>query len=198
MPLLMKRTAISYFLALAAALPAHAAEADISKPMPLAPPRKAISATSLPPKILEFALWKSSILVNDTVGLLNEGLFCGNKYTLRYSKKIDEWMTSLFVRAFKDEALKAGYAYYDGSQSVFEQKGSSGADFRLGATLQNLDYRSCGTTDVKGGAYASIRWELFSARRQKVVYAATIEGSFLIDSTMPERDFDKNLSLIHI
>jgi S1-C subfamily serine protease len=81
----------------------------------------------------------------------------------------------------------------EAAKSVFDDKGSKGADFRIGATLLQFDYRICGRGDVKGNAYAKIKWEVFSTRRQKVVYTAPIEASYASARDMPGKDFDKAL-----
>ncbi|MBV8379299.1 MAG: trypsin-like peptidase domain-containing protein, partial [Paucibacter sp.] len=118
------------------------------------------------------------------------GLFCGTTEKLKYSKDFDTWFVTRLTKAFKTTALKSGYVSADAAHSVFDEK-KNDADFRVGATLLAFDYRTCvDRTSSKGGAYAKIRWEIFSARKQKVVYAPIIEGSFSTTDSMPHSDFE--------
>jgi hypothetical protein len=104
------------------------------------------------------------------------------------------WKSKVGVNDVAGVIIRLGYASHDEDSSLFEQKAGSGADFRLGATLQYLDYRSCGLKDLKGGAYSKIKWELFSVRHQKVVYDNVIDASYWTDTSLPGDEFSKQLS----
>jgi S1-C subfamily serine protease len=96
-------------------------------------------------------------------------------------------------RNFKDLAAKQGFALSDRARSVFEDK-STGADFKLGVTLLAFDYRVCSSEEVlTGSAYAKMKWEVFSARRQKVVYAPVIESSYEVSTKTPAEEFSNKL-----
>jgi len=53
-----------------------------------------------------------------------------------------------------------------------------------------FDYRSCGDKEQSGSAWSKVKWEVFSVRRQQVVYSAVIESSFASSKDVPEKEFD--------
>lgn len=182
-------------LALLAALSvpaAQAADADLKQPVPKVERRKPAPMPPGSEQVVEFTTWKSALLVNDVVGQMEtSGLFCSNARPMTYTKKWDEWLVQNLTKRFKEQAVLLGFTQAEATRSVFDDKGANGADFRLGATLVALDYRVCSDSrDTKGDAYAKIKWELFSTRRQKVVYTATIDASYSTSSSMPAVEFD--------
>jgi len=111
---------------------------------------------------------------------------------MRYSKRMDDWLSTQLAKNFKTLATKRGYTPLGPSRSVFDDKGKNAADFRIGATLLALDYRGCRPSreKMKGSVFAKIKWEVFSARRQKVVYSVAIDSLYSASSAMPEAEFD--------
>lgn len=178
------------------AMHVHGADIDLTKPQPKAENRTPLQISGPgAERSLEFALWKSDVPVNEVVGAIEKGLFCSGPEKLRYGQNLETWFVSRLSRNLKELAARQGYALADRSRSVFEEK-SNGADFRIGATLVALDYRICLASEMAtGSAYAKLRWEVFSARRQKVVYSAVVESSFASNSKMGEEDFDKAFML---
>jgi S1-C subfamily serine protease len=187
-----------YGLALAAAClpPSHtfAADVDLTKPQP-----KVVNRTPLhisgpgSERTIDFSLWQSEVQIGELVGQAEHGLFCSSPSKMYYSKNLDGLLVSMLARNFKDLAAQQGFALSDRARSVFEDK-KTGADFKLGATLLAFDYRVCndaGTT--MGSAYAKLRWELFSARRQKVVYSTVVEGSYQASAKIPGDEFSNKL-----
>lgn len=179
---------------------ARAESVDLSKPSPRIPAR---TPETLPAggasRIIEFTLWRNTIDAHDVVGKFQDGLLCAEGADVFYTKRFDEFLIRNVTKVFKEESIRFGFSLPEGTKSVFEDKAPNGADFRLGATLLKFDYRVCGRHDTKGDVYAAIKWELFSARRQKVVYSATIESSFNADKSMPFSQFEKALarSMVH-
>jgi len=175
---------------------AQGADVDLTKPQPKAnnrPPLRISGPGS--ERSLEFALWKSDVPANEVVGSMEHGLFCTGAEKLRYGQKLETWFVTRLSRNLKELAAKQGYTLADRARSVFEDK-SNGADFRIGATLIALDYRACiGSDTASGSAYSKLRWEVFSARRQKVVYSTVLESSFASSSKMGEEDFDNAFAL---
>lgn len=171
---------------------AHAADVDLKQPIPKVENRTPVAMATPGEQVIEFTTWRSSVLVNDLVGQVGTGLFCGGGRPFNYSKKLDDWMMASLSKNFREEAVRLGFTAPDATRSLFDDKAGNGADFRLGATLLSLDYRVCfnGSDEAKGDTYTKIKWELFSVRRQKVVYTATIDTSFSSPSALPEREFD--------
>jgi S1-C subfamily serine protease len=151
-----------------------------------------ISAADTADQRIEFTTWKSGLSYGDIVGSMDYGLFCSDDRKLTYSKDIDNWLSHSLGRVYRERAEKLGIVRPAEEKSVFD-KGSDGPGFQLGATLLALDYRVCGGGEqVKGDGYAKIKWELFSTRRQKVVYSAVVEGSHHSDSRVDDKQFDND------
>jgi serine protease Do len=176
---------------------AHAADIDPSKPQPQGV-SKTPTRIELPAggRLLELSRWKATILPNDVVGELKSGVFCSDKVPLQYTKKIDEWLHFAVGKSFIGEAVRYGFSTPEDSISVFDDKGDKGADFRVGATLLALDYRECGREAQSGSAYSKVKWEVFSVRRQQVIYTGTLENTFATDKEITEKEFDAGLTRV--
>lgn len=180
-------------------VPLHAfgADVDLNKPQPKVANRTPVRMSGPgSERTVDFALWQSEIQVTEVVGHIERGgLYCGGAEKLRYTKNFDNWFVARMAKNFKDLAANQGFALSDRARSVFEDK-KAGADFRLGATLLALDYRVCEHAGTyTGSAYAKLKWEVFSARRQKVVYAPIVEGFYASTSKLPTEEFDNNFML---
>jgi len=187
-------SSISKLLFVAALSPslAYAADVDLTKPPPKAEARTPVKFSDGPTeRVVEFALWQTDLMPNDVVGRIDTGLFCSAGSPLRYTKNLDQFLTNQLSRAFKERAVELGLSAPDTTKSVFDSKGGAAADFRVGATLLALDYRACGGQEYKGDTYAKLKWELFSTRRQKVVYSSIIGASYSTSKSIAEKDFDK-------
>ncbi|HEY1393644.1 MAG TPA: trypsin-like peptidase domain-containing protein [Methylibium sp.] len=180
---------------LLACLPGAAqAEADLSKPVQIVAARQPIPAGQGGPKSFKFEFWKTLLKTNDVVGSWNYGLFCNDPKPLRAGKPLDDLLVSVISRAFYEELVKAGYSDSEQNKSLFDDKLGGGADYRVGATLIELDYRSCGRDTHKGSVYSKIKWEVFSTRRQKVIYAAAIDASLQSeDKALPAEEFRRQV-----
>ena len=170
---------------------AQATDIDVTKPQPrgatLTPTKIELPASG---RIMELSKWKSTVLPTDVVGQVTAGMFCSIKRDLTYTKKIDDWIHFAISKAFIEEAVRYGFSTPEEAISVFDDKASNGTDFRVGATLTAFDYRTCGEPEQKGSVYSKVKWEVFSVRRQQVVYSAVIENSYVTDKELAEKDFD--------
>ena len=170
---------------------AHATDIDLKKPQPQgltrAPTKIELPASG---RVMEFSKWKTVVPSGDVVGEIKSGVFCSDSRELQYTQKIDEWLHFSVAKAFKAEAVKYGFSTPDDAISVFDNKSDNGADYRVGATMMAFDYRSCGDKQQSGSAYSKVKWEVFSVRRQQVVYSAVIENSFATAKDVAEKEFD--------
>jgi S1-C subfamily serine protease len=184
----------SALLVTGAAGAAVAADIDLKKPQPQGLMRTP-ARIELPPggRVLEFSKWKTIIPGGDVVGEIKQGLFCGDTRELQYTQKIDEWLHVSITKAFKAEVVKYGFSTADDAISVFDNKSDNGADYRVGATMMAFDYRTCGDRQQSGSAYSKVKWEVFSVRRQQVVYSAVIESSFARSKDVAEKEFDSDM-----
>jgi len=173
---------------------ARANDIDLSQPQPkgatLTPAKIDLPAGG---RIMELSKWKTTIQGNDVVGQVGRSVFCSNTQYLTYTEKIDQWIHFSVGKAFTDETVRYGFSTPAEAISVFDDKATNGVDFRVGATLMALDYRVCGTPEQSGSVYTKLKWEVFSVRRQQVVYTAVIENTYASKRDLPEKDFDANL-----
>lgn len=181
----------SALLLAGAATAAHATDIDLKKPQPQGLTRTP-AKIELPPggRVMEFSKWKTIVPPNDVIGEVKPGVFCSDSRELQYTKKIDEWLHFSVEKAFKAEVVRYGFSTPDDAISVFDDKGNNGADYRVGATLMAFDYRSCGDKEQSGSAWSKVKWEVFSVRRQQVVYSGVIESSFASSKEVAEKEFD--------
>lgn len=193
----MKHLWIAALPILAATLfPLHAlsADVDLTKPQPKASNRSPLRMSDPgSERTLDFSRWQSELSVGEVFGQMQRGIFCSSPEKLRYSRRFDELFVAVLSRNFKDLAAQQGFALPDRARSVFEEK-KTGADFKLGVTLLAFDYRICEAGETMGGSvYAKMKWEVFSARRQKVVYAPVIESSYETTARLPHEEFSNQL-----
>jgi S1-C subfamily serine protease len=173
---------------------AHATDIDPKKPQPQGLTRTP-AKIELPPsgRVMEFSKWKTVVSGGDVIGDIKQGVFCSDSREMLYTQKIDEWLHFSIAKAFKAEAVKYGFSTPDDAISVFDNKSDSGADYRVGATMLAFDYRTCGDKELSGSAYSKVKWEVFSVRRQQVVFSAVIENLFAASKALPEKEFDSDV-----
>ncbi len=181
-------------LALAlATLGAIAADVNLEQPPPKVPPQTPVPLDGFKPELrLRFTNWTTTIGNNDIVGQVRRGVFCSDPRPLRYSKKLDDWFSHQLAKLFNERTMALNYSAPEPTKSVFDtQTPGSSADLRAGATLLAWDYRTCGREEAKGDAYAKVRWEIFSARQQRVVFSATVESSHNSSDFVKSTEFDQ-------
>jgi S1-C subfamily serine protease len=171
---------------------AQAADADLTKPMPRVPHKTPLPLGPVEgEQVVEFTNWKSAVLPSDVIGKIERGMFCSGDLQLTYTKTLDEWFSGNLRRQFTEDAVRLGIGVAETAKSVFDDKAGKKAGFQLGATLLAWDYRVCfDNKEMKGETYAKIKWELYSARRQKVVYSTIVEASHATESKTTGRKFD--------
>ncbi len=193
---MMNKTYISraIFFFCTAIAAAHAAEVDLSKPAPVVEHKTPVlKGNGASDQAVEFTTWKSGVQYSDTIGRMEFGLFCSGGKPVLYNKPFDEWLSSALGRRYRERAVELGLSMPEASKSVFDDKSKQAAGFQLGATLLQLDYRMCVDEDqVKGTLYAKIKWEVFSSRKQKVVYSTVIESSASSTSKIDTKKFDRD------
>jgi S1-C subfamily serine protease len=194
LPISFAHSFASALLVAGAASAANAADVDLKKPQPQGLTRTP-ARIELPPggRVLEFSKWKTVIPGGDVVGEIKQGVFCTDPHELQYTQKIDEWLHSAMAKSFKAEAVRYGFSTPDDAISVFDNKSDNGADYRVGATMMAFDYRTCGDKQQSGSVYSKVKWEVFSVRRQQVVYSAVIENSFATSKDVAEKEFDSGM-----
>ena len=190
LPTAFARTIATTLLLAGALGAAQAADIDLKKPQPQGLTRTP-AKIELPAggRVMEFSKWKTIVPIGDLVGQIRAGVFCSDDRELQYTQKIDEWLHFSIEKAFKAEVVRYGFSTPEDAISVFDDK-ANGTDYRVGATMMAFDYRTCGDKDQNGSAYSKVKWEVFSVRRQQVVYSAVIESSYASTANVPEKEFD--------
>lgn len=175
-------------------LRAFGADVDLTKPQPKVTNRAPLRLSGPgSERIIDFSLWQSELQVGEVFGQIERGVFCSSPDKLRYSKRFDEAFVATLSRNFKDLAAKQGFSLSDRARSVFEDK-KTGADFKLGVTLLAFDYRVCSAGETTSGSvYTKLKWEVFSARRQKVVYAPVVESFYEASTKIATDEFSNQL-----
>jgi serine protease Do len=193
-PIAFAHSIASLLLLAGAATAAHATDIDLKKPQPQGLTRTP-AKIELPPagRVMEFSKWKTVVPGGDLVGEMKRGVFCSDNHEMQYTQKLDEWLHFSVAKAFKAETVKYGFSTPDDAISVFDNKSDNGADYRVGATMMAFDYRVCGDKEQSGSAYSKVKWEVFSVRRQQVVYSAVIESSFAASRDLAEKEFDSDM-----
>ena len=192
------KTLCCALLALTAA-GARAGDVDLKQPV-MHVANKTVPATIDMPegRTVKLTNWQTTLNEGDVAGQFTYGWFCGGAQPLRFVKQTSEFMQRELTRAFNERTTSLGLAQPAATGSAFDagSAGAGSADFRIGATLQALDYRICATgQEVKGDAYAKVKWEIFSTRRQKVVWTSVSEGGYSSKDNVTNLDFNKRLWL---
>lgn len=174
---------------------AQATDVDLNQPVPKVPQRSPVlTSADVGDQSIELTTWRSAVSFGDTVGRFSTGVFCVGGRPETYTKEFDKWFSENLGHEYIEVSREHGWVKAPEAKSVFEERsGAKGGSFQLGATLLALDYRACSSDgDQKGEVYAKLKWELFSERQQKVVYSAVVETSYVSDSKIEEKKFDKN------
>lgn len=184
--------ALATLAMLLGACAAQAADIDLSKPIPVITARIAAPiGDSQIGRLVKLTTWRSALNVGDLIGQIQLGAFCSGPREIRYTKESEGAFDANLRRVFNERAGALGFSSPDEAASVFESGPRDNTDFRVGVTLLAMDYRICGRSEVNGSAYARMKWELFSTRRQQVVWSAIVESSYASKSDQPITDFSK-------
>jgi serine protease Do len=130
---------------------------------------------------LSFAVFKSAVSTGDVIGRASFGLFCGNEKDIFFSANFMKGYQVSAAKAFKDSALAHGIPLFKREVSAFEAAPQQDPDFRLGATLLEINYKDVcvsASKKVKGSLSYKIKWEVFSTKQQKVVYTTVNTGTY--------------------
>jgi len=139
--------------------------------------------------------FRSAVVDGEVFGKLGMGWFC-NGNPLRYGKNTTETLQRDLTRAFTERATALGLAVPTASGSAFDQASSETAEYRVGATLLEFNIQGCASgNEIEGGAYAKLKWEVYSTRHQKVIWTAQSEGSVAAKEKIQWVDFYKRLWL---
>ena len=142
----------------------------------------AFDAGAAAPPTFEFAQLRSGVQPADVIGSSHGGLFCGGETVLHASAAIEQAADTGGQFAFKTVTREMGVPVLEREVSSFEVDTPGSADFRVGGVLQRLHLDVCTEgASSKGSVELEVKWEVFSAREQRVVLAKTVEGRYRTD-----------------
>ena len=140
------------------------------------------SAASAARATFEFAQVRSLVQPSDVVGHAHSGVFCGGEVELHASNLVEQTANTDSQFAFRKLAKELDVPMFVREVSPFDTETTTGADFRLGGVLQRLHIDACDDGGThKGSAELEVKWEVFSARQQRVVLSKVVKGEYRTD-----------------
>jgi len=183
--------AATLFLTMLLATSAQSAFADTATQTSAPPINVANDKIS---KTVQIKNWKVALDNPTKVGTVSRGLFCSGSSDFAYNTTYDRYFLGRLAKSFKEKAAALGYPRYEAGDSAFADTTNSGADFRLGFTLLQLNNKLClDAKDASGQSKFTIKAEVFSNKLQKVVYSRSIDGAFSSDAKINMDVFTDNL-----
>lgn len=177
---------------------AFAADVDLKQPPPQVATKTVTAPSDLPAgTTVKLTNVRSALADGEVFGKMGQGWFCSsNAQPLRYVKITTEVVQRDLTRAFNDRVEAMGLKAPEVTGSAFDQAPSDNAEFRMGVTIEALNFQACiSGSEMDGGMYAKLKWELYSVRRQKVVWSTEAEGSYATADKVPGIDFNKRMWL---
>lgn len=122
---------------------------------------------------------RSAFAEGDRVGTLHSGAACASVAQREWSTLLRQRSESELRAVFDAEMTRSG-----GLAAV---DGGAGAPLQVHAFLNDLDAQLCqGAAGAwQGGFYVQVSWQVVSPESGRVLYQASTEGSFMLDS--PQR-----------
>lgn len=129
------------------------------------------------------------IPLGDPTGQIHYGWVCAGGAKTAWSGGQLALSGSELTRVFRDELLKLKYTVVDEPDSVFENRSELVADYLVGAMITKVDANVCypfsgnsqatigATSQVKGGVFLRVTWELYNRIEGRVVFRITTEGA---------------------
>jgi serine protease Do len=118
------------------------------------------------------------------------GAQCGNTRAVKWSKELVPKLRHSVAEHFNAEFRAAHYRIVGRSDDLFDDGGAAKAEFEAGAIVEFLSTDYCYPWagvgvhgDIKGTAYARIRWQFYDVLEQKTVYKVVTEGRYEITHT---------------
>lgn len=135
---------------------------------------------------VQFKLWKSRVLVGESIGTIN-------KFENEFTPDINTRLAVILSKIFSSTSTKLGYSLAQDNDSTLHtgKPIQTQTDFIVGASLLNYKLNST-IFDGKmwGSVFIKLKWEVFSQRKQKLVYSRVIENSMEVPSSDPLAPFE--------
>lgn len=118
------------------------------------------------------------------------GAQCGNTRAVGWDNQLVAELKHSVAESFNKEFRDAHYRIVGSGDDLFEDGGAAKAEFQAGAIVEFLSTDYCYPWagvgvhgDIKGTAYARIRWQFYDVLEQKTVYKVVTEGRYEITHT---------------
>lgn len=119
---------------------------------------------------------------NSIIGELQKGWFCEKSGDIVWSKKLYSSFSPKLGKVFREELEAAFYPVSKASDAIFDttaESNKSTSDLHVGMMIKDVKANFCvKTSEVQGGVYMKIFWQVFSPESQKVVFETTTEGTY--------------------
>jgi len=141
-------------------------------------------------KTVQFKNWKVNLDTPNKVGRISRGIFCGGETDMVYNATYDRYFVGEVNKIFKQKSSTLGYPKDQSGESAFADAANTGADFRIGFTLLDINQTVCAVgTEVSGSGRLKLKAELFSNKSQKVVYTRILESTYASETRVPLESF---------
>jgi serine protease Do len=134
---------------------------------------------------------------NGKIGELQKGWFCGKTGDIVWSKKLYNAISPKLGKAFKEELEAAHFPTNKMSDAIFDtpkEDVKPASDLHVGMLIKDVAANFCvKSSELQGGVYMKIFWQVYSPEAQKVVFETTTEGSF-----QPEGLIKSNMDLFFL
>ncbi|HEX5682686.1 MAG TPA: S1C family serine protease [Ideonella sp.] len=164
------------------------AKAASVPPVPKAPENASIkiAAGQTPQTIQVKSVFMSP--TNEPIGVWLSGLWCGSSDRIFFTDKFASARLQDFGLIVRRELEAAGYPKF--RESAFQSSlPSAAAEYELAATLTDVSMNVCGKySELEGGMWMRLSWELFSPRERRVVYSTVTEGAMRTAASKVDAD----------
>ena len=119
------------------------------------------------------------------IGEFGEGLMCLKRGDLTWKGSRVNLSSDDFTDAFREELENAGYEVVGDPNALFENASDYKAQYLIGGLINDIEANMCyphtsfgNFISSKGNAYLKVKWWVYSASRDEVVYQVDTEGVF--------------------
>lgn len=119
-------------------------------------------------------------VTNEKFGTAARGYFCSSPVPFILNNAVVNAVSARFASAARRELKALGYTDSSEEQSAFARNAGPVGDYEIAGSLREIEANICfdPPREANGGVWLQMRWELFAAKAQRVVYSLTTEGSF--------------------
>jgi hypothetical protein len=150
---------------------------------PAAPVEDSPAAPASARPTFEYAQVRTTIAQGDTIGHAERGIFCFNGGDFSANDKIEGVLNLEAQFAFKRQAKAVDLPEFAREVTPFDTGEAKDPDYKIGGVVTKLDLHECSYPGhAKGQLSVDVKWDVFSAKQQRVVLSRTLHGTYTADS----------------